>query len=267
MNNNYKLVLANGAFKSGSTWLRDIVKLMRNFSEIPPEYANRRLRHWIRETKIEAFLKDRTVEGVYVSKSHIYLPEIVRKLAQYKNLRVLDIKREIKDVVVSAYYHYKRESEKNISFSEYYWKIGRFKAFEVKQYHASWEGDYPFVLFAEYEKLKEDFEGEVARIANFLGVSLDRSRIAEIKEQTSLENLRKQRGEEDAPEEARFFRKGVTGDWMNHFEKKEFADIEKIDSSGLWGLDYAYYYLAFPTRRRIDRLRKRCCDLISPERE
>ena len=41
----YKLVLANGAFKSGSTWLRDIAKRLVNFEKLADKFARERLKH------------------------------------------------------------------------------------------------------------------------------------------------------------------------------------------------------------------------------
>ena len=253
----YKLVLANGAFKSGSTWLREIVKHLRRFDPIPEAYASRRLPHWIREERIERFLNDHSMKCVCLSKSHIYLPEVIRKLRKHRNIRVLNIKRDIRDVVVSAYYHYKRTSEREIGFSEYYWRIGRFKAHEVMEYNQNWSADDGAILFTEYESLKKDFHAEVAKIALFLGIEASDERIGRIQEKTSIENLRKSRGEEALEEGSRFFRKGVIGDWKNHFSEDELKDVANIEESGLAGVSYIKYWCGFPMRRRALRFKQR----------
>jgi hypothetical protein len=249
----YRLVLANGAFKSGSTWLRDIVQYMREFHPIPHRYARSRLPHWIRETMIEPFLEDPGIDGVYLSKSHIYLPEVVRRVSSHGNVRILNIRRDLRDVVVSAYYHYRRKTGRQWTFSDYYWKVGRLKAYEVIEYQNAWQSASGHVLFTEYEALKSDFANEVVRIAAFLDLPVTLERAGEIRELTDISRSRQRRGEENLREEDRFFRKGIVGDWENHFAPDELRDVERIESHGLKGVDYAKFYLAFPMRRRATR--------------
>ncbi len=251
----YKVVLANGAFKSGSTWLRDIVKCFRAFDPIPPAYQDRRFEHWISEVKIEALLRDERHLGVYLSKSHLYLPEVVRGLLAYENLRVLNIKRDYRDVVVSAYYHYCRTRKVKMTFDRYYWRIGRYRIVEIMDYHRAWDlGDPTRVLLTSYERLQGDFGAEVRRLAGFLEVDLDGRAIEDIRERTSLENLRRLRGEDGKPEEERFFRKGIVGDWENHFTDDQMRDFERITREGLQGGGRLLYWLVFPCRRRLQRL-------------
>ena len=52
------LVLANGAFKSGSTWLREIVRHMRGFEPIPMAFQHPDYPHWIDARKIDQFLQE-----------------------------------------------------------------------------------------------------------------------------------------------------------------------------------------------------------------
>jgi hypothetical protein len=221
-------------------------------------YQDPRLDNWISEVKIEALLRDERHQGVYLSKSHLYLPEVVRALLRYENLRVLNIKRDFRDVVVSAYYHYCRTRRVKMTFDRYYWRIGRYRIVEIMDYHRAWNaGDPARVLLTSYERLQSDFESEVRRLAGFLGVGLDERTIEDIRERTSLESLRHQRGEDDKPEEERFFRKGIVGDWKNHFTDAQMQDFERIKREGLQGGGWLLYWLVFPCRRRLQRLRMR----------
>ncbi len=247
-----RIILANGAFKSGSTWLREIIKEMAPFAAIPPRYADEKYAHWVHLGKLDAFARDESVEGNFLSKSHIYLPSMVKRVLSLECVSVVNIERDIRDVVVSAYYHYKRVNKKeNLTFGDYYRRVGRYKAAEVLQYNLSWKIDHPRVLLTSYEALKSDFDGEVGKVADFLGFSVTPDDLSRIRTETSMENLQRKRGEDKRPEAERFFRKGIVGDWTSHFDPSEIVDLENIAKNGLKGLDRMKYLVAFPLRRRI----------------
>jgi len=253
-----RLILANGAFKSGSTWLREIVKNLAAFDPIPVQYADRKYAHWINSGKLKEFAADPAIEGEFLSKSHLYLPSTVRLVLSLEPILVINIKRDIRDVTVSAYYHYKRARKKDhLSFKDYYWSVGRFKAMEVREYNHAWDVDHPRVLLTSYEGLKENFFDEVEKIAGFLGFACNDDIIRRVQEATSIGSLQKQRGEENVPEDKRFFRKGIVGDWKSHFGEEEAADLEKIADNGFRGIDSLKYWVAFPLRRRITSFLKK----------
>lgn len=192
------------------------------------------------------------MEGNFLSKSHIYLPSMVKRVLSLECVSVINIERDIRDVTVSAYYHYKRvRKQDELTFSDYYWRVGRYKGFEVLQYNHSWRIEHPRVFPTSYEALKSSFADEVRMIADFLGFPISREDIMRILEETSMENLQRKRGEEGKPESQRFFRKGVVGDWTSHFAPPEVGDIGRIMEHGLRGIDRVKCDLAFPLRRRI----------------
>jgi hypothetical protein len=251
----YKLVLANGAFKSGSTWLRDIVSNMTSFDAIPTKYARKKMPHWVRPSKLSRLLDDKDLHGQFLSKSHIYTKSLVTILVARPDVRILHITRDLRDVIVSHYYHYNIDRKSDLSFSDYYWSIGRFKAHEVTVYNEVWELDSQNLLATKFSLLKSDFECEVKKIGTFLGISLSSEQIALIAERTSLQALRKLRNEDDKPESQRFFRKGIVGDWQNHFSPDEEQDVHRIANAGFDRLaDQLKYVAAFPARRTLKRL-------------
>jgi hypothetical protein len=246
------LVLANGAFKSGSTWLRDIVLQLLPFEPIPKQFQHPDLPHWIDERKLRAFLRQgdhRT--RAYLSKAHLYDPGLRDALLADESVRVFNIKRDMKDVLVSHYFHIRRMNKVSGSFADYYWKLGRLKAWQMWRYHEIWSRPSPRLFSTTFEQLKTSFADEVQRIGRFLGVALSGSRIAEIQQETTLQRLQEKRGEADKPEAERFFRRGEIGDWKMHFNQEMLDDLAALESNGLRLGEALKYKVLFDYRVRV----------------
>jgi hypothetical protein len=246
------LVLANGAFKSGSTWLRDIILQLLPFDPIPEQFQHPDLPHWIDERKLRSFLTRWDLRThSYLSKSHLYDPGLRDALLSHESVRVFNIKRDMRDVLVSHYFHVRRLKKISGSFADYYWKLGRLKAWQMWRYHQVWRGPSPRLFATSFEQLKTSFADEVRKIATFLGVALSPDRIAEIQRETSLERLQEKRGEADKPEAERFFRRGEIGDWKAHFDQAMLDDLANLESNGLGIHDALKYKLIFDYRLRV----------------
>ena len=248
-------ILANGAFKSGSTWLRNVLRLMTDFEDIPERYRDPRFADWVDIYKMEKFLDDVDhASANYISKSHIHNPRLRDAILFHEHVRVFDISRDVRDVLVSYYYHLLRMRKVREGFERFYWLLGRYKAYQIQQYHAVWGIGAPNIYVTSFEKLKNDFDRETAAIADYLGLPLSEDRIRCIKEATSLARQQKERGEEDKPEHERFFRKGIIGDWKNHFTPELLADLERIQAEGFGPLDRIRYSVMFTSRQRFKEL-------------
>ena len=252
------LVLANGAFKSGSTWLREIVKRIHPFDPIPEGWQRPTLPHWIEPQKIPEFANTPECrQRDFLSKSHIFDKRLVPVLLSIENVKVLDITRDVKDSIVSHYHHLRRERRVPEDFANYYWRVGRYKAYELRLYHQMWTTGSPNVYTSSFEELKRDFRGEVRRVGLFLGDELDDDQLDRLKKETSIESLRSNTGEAEKSEKDRFFRKGEVGDWENHFGDAERVDVEEIYNNGLPTLAKIRYDLEFTLRRRLVRAMSR----------
>lgn len=246
------LVMANGAFKSGSTWLRDTVLRMGDFAAIPRPYRLPENAQWLNPVKLEAFLDEVDCRSVnYISKSHLFGRPYVGMLLSRPGVRVLDISRDIRDTIVSHYHHLVREGRIREGFGPYYWKLGRYKAYQLLLYHASWDTGSPRVYQSSFERLKTDFDAEVRRIADFLGFAVSNERIEEIREETSIDRLRKRRGEDAKGEDQRFYRKGAMGDWQRHFDEPMLRDLEQIQRRGLSLPCLVKYHVLFTARQAV----------------
>lgn len=233
------LVIANGAPKSGSTWLYNILEALHDFEPIPAEFKldPDNVNPEIQYDRLEDFLKTLDYsEKDYVIKNHFGKPEHRDLILRFDNVYVLDIDRSIKDVVVSGYY-YKMGSlkpEKREHFEYYYWREGRYLADLVRGYHETWKSaPSDRALTVSYENLKKAFDIEALKIGQFLGFELSPEKIREAEEKTSMTKLRKKYKDDG---DIKFFRKGEIGDWKNHIQGSALRDIVQIELNGVEGL-------------------------------
>jgi len=220
------IILANGAVKSGSTWLFHIARELTRFGPPPACYANPKWQsqpvYSIDQAKLGPFLGDGEVQGINIlAKNHFGGRQERDLLLSHPLVRVLNITRDIRDVVTSAYHHGRLVQNNLDDFSSYYWRRGRIVAQNVLDYQIIWDLHSERYLCVSYEKLLENFSGEVKRIGLFLGHSLTVSDIERIYKATSPAVLTASYGFSDLNR----FRSGTSGDWRNHFDKASEADL------------------------------------------
>ena len=221
------LVIANGAFKSGSTWLFNITRCLTQYPPPPSSFLNP---DWVNPSihpqKLKSLISSADLASKdYLTKNHFGSESQRDLLLSCENVKVLDIVRDIRDVVVSAYYHFRRKEKYTSSFENYYWTRGRFVAHRVQQYHKVWKVPNNRVYVSSFKALKSDFYSECRAIGQFLKrKELSDREIQEVKEETSIESLRSKYGSPD------FFRKGERGDWKHHLTKRMESDIDRIEN-------------------------------------
>lgn len=252
------LVLANGAFKSGSTWLYAILRATETFQPLPEAYSMdvETSRQWLKPGLVEAFLDSGVHQQTdYLAKGHYFEDGIRDTLLSYEGVYVLNIKRDVRDSLVAHFFHLIRQGKLSESlasperrrqgFSEYYWRLGRYKAQQIMMYHRVWDTPSPRVYISSFERLKTEFEDEVREVGLFLGLHFSPADIAELRRRTSLETLQKAKGHDTLPEHKRFFRKGLIGEWRDYFDSEILADVEKIQDRGLGAVDMVKYRAIF----------------------
>ena len=85
--------------------------------------------------------------------------------------------------------------------------------------------DHPNLLVLWYEEMKEDQRGCVERMMAHLGCSLSEAKLRELCEAMTFSNYRKissmnqSKGFNFSKSKGEFTRKGVVGDWVNHFDQ------------------------------------------------
>ena len=259
------LIICNGAFKSGSSWLHAIVvELIAikkiNIFTVPIKYTNDvNSPTTIIESKLGEFIKNEDFDlKNYLTKSH-FLDDDTLKINLSENIRILSIERDIRDAIVSHFYHIKNTYRLNLSFSVYYYFLGRYKSYEIMLFNSrckKYLGDSNFFYFSD---LKNNFEATVKGIALVIGIKdLSVDELVVIKENTSLLSLREElkmgyskyypSKRDDA---WKLFREGNIGGWRNYFSMYQLKDINKIENGSLSVFGKLIYFFIFSLRRII----------------
>ena len=241
------LIVCNGAFKSGSTWVEQVVRTLVEANEIPEQYKDKNLNRCLDIKKIDEFI-NQSLSGTYVTKSHVGNPgQIFSKQLVSKKPKVIMISRDPRDVLVSYYFHIKNSNGMSVSLPLFYYVFGRFKLCEIARYNQRWKmftgSD---VLWLDYESMITSFNSQLKIIAEYLGVELTEKKKKEIIQETSLEELKRRSKNPD------FYRKGEVGDWANHISSKLTIKIVNEQNNPPFWVKIITLFL-FDYRRKVFR--------------
>ena len=143
------------------------------------------------ESKFWEFLVNEDYDNnYYINKSHFFKNNTINR--QYPDSVVfLFSERNIKDSIVSHFFHLKNKYSFIRNFSVYYWTIGRLKSYEIVLFNQKYKKAFNQENFIHFSDLKTDFDKSVQRIAKVLKLSpLTDDELLVIKEKTSIVNMR-----------------------------------------------------------------------------
>jgi hypothetical protein len=262
------LIICNGVFKSGSTWLHaiilEILKINKiNLTDVPSKYTNNiDSPTTIVESKLFKFLDNENyIESYYITKSHYYLMKTMMRDYD-SNIHFFFVERDIRDALVSHYYHLKKKYTFISGFNMYYLFIGRFKAFEILNFNRKYIRAFGNDNFFKYSDLKNNFEAVVLKISSILNLKdLSEEEIKIIKTQTSITKMRndlslgKTKYYSTVSENREgVIRKGIIGDWVNYFSIRQQNDIKNIEEFKKLHFLRIVYFFTFTLRRLIFRI-------------
>ncbi|XP_077998915.1 sulfotransferase 1A1-like [Glandiceps talaboti] len=181
-----------------------------------------------------------------------HLPEqLFPSQAFDKKSKIIYIARNPKDNAVSMYYFY----QSTACYGYYKESWDQFVDMYMNGHivYGSWfdhvmgwwkHSHQPNVLFLKYEDVKKNFRGTIEQIASFLGRDLNSATIDRIMDYCSFENMKKNpavnrmNAADVDSTVSPFMRKGIVGDWKNHFtvaqnEQFERLYYERLENSGL----------------------------------
>lgn len=154
--------------------------------------------------------------------------------------------RDLRDVAVSHYFYVRRTpwhpeydtyAELDVESGLVHFGRTLLPAFDnwVRSWHRN--RDENRSLIVRYEDLLSDTESIFTRIARLLGLDDSEDTVQEIVRAHSFENVSGGR-ERGRHSESSFYRKGVSGDWRNHFTDR-VREVFKENAGGFW-VDHGY---------------------------
>ncbi|XP_076452273.1 uncharacterized protein LOC143287916 [Babylonia areolata] len=188
-----------------------------------------------------------------VLNSHLPLRLLPRQIRE-KKVKVIHVYRNVKDALVSAYFHFRQfPPMRGISIESILqmWRVGdvpgqKYVDFmkETDEFHRT-NPDVPFFI-TSFEDIKEEPEKVIWELAEFLGVEASPQLCRDILEATRLDKMKeadKIKQQSHIPQ-ASVYRKGQVGDWKNHLT---VAQSEQLDAevTQLKSCDYHFRY-TFP---------------------
>ncbi|XP_039365639.1 sulfotransferase 2A1 isoform X1 [Mauremys reevesii] len=239
--------------KSGTVWMTEILSLIRSGGD--PAW-NRTI---LNSTRVPWFT---TRLGLESALSYprprlltCHLPILLFPTSFFgSRAKVIYTLRNPKDVLVSYFYFSKMCSsyEDPESFEQF---LGDFLSGDVP--HGSWfdhvrgwmemKGKENF-FFITYEELQQDLRGSVQRLCQFLEQELDDGAINSVVENASFRAMKENKMCNSTllprdimdQDKGTFLRKGICGDWKNHFTVAQSEAFDRIYQDRMGGLLEAF---------------------------
>lgn len=187
-----------------------------------------------------------------ILKTHVPLcmlnPEVLNKS------KVVYVIRNPKDVIVSYYHYHKLMDYQQYTgsvedFAEYFMDNKILNGPYFPHLFDAWSRrHHPNILFVFYEDLKKDLRAEIVRIAAFLGKTLTDEEITKLKEHLGFDSFAKNEAVNYeffkeygiVKPKGHFIRKGITGDWKNHFSPEQNSRLDQWIAKNIAGTDLSF---------------------------
>ncbi|ODM23809.1 hypothetical protein SI65_01398 [Aspergillus cristatus] len=222
--------------KSGSTWLSYILVLLtgNKGSSLRDSY------HWVENNwlypRSDAELEAARDPRVFAS--HMPYDMAVGGDPAQSPAKYIYIARNPKDVCVSYYHFESRKSWAGNYTGDWEHWLQMFMQGDVQR--GSWfdhvlgwwrHRDAPNILFLTYEDMKRDIDGQLKKIADFIGAELSADKLEEIKTQIGFSAMKSNEfsGLGDVKElGSSFFRKGQVGSWKEQFTVEQNERFDRL---------------------------------------
>ncbi|XP_073512367.1 sulfotransferase 2B1-like [Phyllobates terribilis] len=228
--------------KSGTTWMIEILSLIQKNGD--PTWSNTvpnwERGPWIEDSNVAQRLQQ-SEEHPRLITSHIPKHIFINSIHGSK-AKVIYTIRNPKDAAVSLYHfsimstYYKDPESMDSFLKEFLTENMPYGSWfnHVKGWMEMLGKDN--FMFHTYEDLRKDFRGSVIKICKFLGKELDDEAVDSVVENASFKNMKQNNmanytllpsGFMDQ-EKSSFMRKGIVGDWKNHFTVAQNEYFDKI---------------------------------------
>lgn len=146
--------------------------------------------------------------------------------------RFIHLVRDGRDVIVSKFFYEKDFCVQNgiyerfdVSFDEYVPRV----AIEWREYVLSWLDKHS--ITCRYENFLQDPCAAVTNVLTGLGMTVPHSQISHAVEANTKDNFR--RALDKINRHNTFIRRGIAGDWRNHFNNKHIEIVKEIAGDAL----------------------------------
>ncbi|ELT90141.1 hypothetical protein CAPTEDRAFT_212194 [Capitella teleta] len=216
--------------KSGTTWMGEILRLVRRFHpELPKAEGSE-------EPKMFPYLEMDLplLPNALISKENIPLPRFIKTHLPYEFTK----EKNLMDTLTSTYYHYCKEMLSFPGdFHQFFELVRQDRLIGgniFKMARDWWQArHFPNILVVKYEEMKKDTADVVRRVGEFLQIPLDNETVDGIVQMCSMDEMResmanrmKDKNGKNMMDVNKFVRKGIIGDWKNIFnhDEVEFVD-------------------------------------------
>ena len=237
------LLFVAGLPKSGTSWVESMLASFEGFQEIMPPSV---IFHEIRRGGSHTFELSESLfrwleGGSYVMKLHAHGSESNASVLRKRGLRHAVVYRDLRDVAVSHYFYVRRtpwhpehSDYRDLDVEEGLEHFADTLLAPFGRWIESWHehADEELTIIVRYEDLLDDALGELEKLVRHFGIDAHSRRIREVQEAHSFSRMSggRERGSSD---EDSFVRKGVKGDWRNHFTSALERRFESVAGSAL----------------------------------
>lgn len=234
-------VLIATYMKSGTTWMQEIVWLLKNWQKIN-EAKKVTIHEAIPYIEIQVSInnyENLPKEPGRLMKTHLGAHFFEKSFNS--GAKFIIVVRNPKDLLVSLYkFSQMNKTLGNFdgSFSDIIDTLrdGNFPYGDPIEYVADWWKfkDNPNILFVHYEDMKKHLKTSIKKVSKFLEVIIEDEYVDEIVKNTTFEAMKVNDATNYSSEESfnlsisPFMRKGVVGDWKNYFTNEQSEFIDKL---------------------------------------
>lgn len=244
----HKTLFVAGLPKSGTSWMESMLASYPGFHHIMlPEAVSYELAHGgSHDFQLPNDLQSRLDGALAVLKLHVKGTAHNAEQLRQAGFPYLIMYRDLRDVAVSHYFYVRRtpwhpeyEVYSDLDVEDGLIHFGKtlLPAFDdwVRSWHREREKDQSLIV--RYEDLLDDTESVFSSVASLYGLDDSKQRVRKIVEAHSFENVSGGREKGNQSEES-FYRKGVSGDWKNHFTDC----VERVfkEEAGEFWVDHGY---------------------------